>query len=78
MPIRVVFCDMDGTFLARDKRVPPENHALLDRLAEKGIPFVPCSGRIWRGLPAEVLAHPKEAYTQRLMASVPRIGKPLA
>ena len=31
-----------------------------------------------RGTCAEVLAHPKEAYTQRLMASVPRIGKPLA
>ena len=62
MPIRVVFCDMDGTFLARDKRVPPENHALLDRLADKGIPFVPCSGRIWRGLPAEVLAHPATRF----------------
>ena len=47
MPIRVVFCDMDGTFLTRDKRVLGENFALLDRLAEKSVPFVPCSGRIW-------------------------------
>ena len=62
MPIRVVFCDMDGTFLTRDKRVLGENLALLDRLAEKGVPFVPCSGRIWRGLPAEVLAHPATRY----------------
>ena len=30
-----------------------------------------------RGTCAEVLAHPKEAYTRRLMASVPQIGKPL-
>ncbi|MGN0853914.1 MAG: ATP-binding cassette domain-containing protein [Kiritimatiellia bacterium] len=30
-----------------------------------------------RGACADVLANPKEAYTRRLMASVPRIGKPL-
>lgn len=54
---RIVFSDMDDTFLARDKSVPAENLAALDTLAERGIPFVPCTGRPWYAVPREVLDH---------------------
>ncbi|SER31621.1 HAD family hydrolase [Parafannyhessea umbonata] len=59
---RIVFADMDDTFLSTDKTVCRENLELLDRLAEKGVPFVPCTGRTWRALPAEVLLHPATRY----------------
>ncbi|MBP3885296.1 MAG: HAD-IIB family hydrolase, partial [Olsenella sp.] len=35
---------------------------LLDCLAERGIPFVPCTGRTWTGLPDELLSHPATRY----------------
>ena len=58
----IVFCDMDGTFLASDKHVPSANMRLLDRLHEDGVSFVPCTGRPVQAVPAEVLAHPAVRY----------------
>lgn len=55
--VGIVFCDMDGTFLASDKSIPDENLALLDVLAAHGIEFVPCTGRPVSAVPAEVLSH---------------------
>lgn len=43
--IRLVVCDMDGTLLDGDGRVPEGFWALLERLRERGIAFVPASGR---------------------------------
>ncbi len=60
--VRVVLADMDDTFLASDKGIPPENLQALDLLAERGIPFVPCTGRPFLALPQEVLAHPATRY----------------
>jgi Cof subfamily protein (haloacid dehalogenase superfamily) len=60
--VRIVFADMDDTFLARDKSVPERNLALLDLLAERGIAFVPCTGRPYRAVSERVLAHPATAY----------------
>lgn len=54
----IVFSDMDGTFLTTDKRIGDAAWRALDALAERGIPFVPCTGRPFTGLPAELLAHP--------------------
>ena len=34
---RIVFSDMDDTFLAPDKSLLPRNMAMLDRLDEEGI-----------------------------------------
>ena len=59
-PVRpcIVFSDMDDTFLAPDKSLLPRNMAMLDRLAEEGIEFVPCTGRAWHAIPPEVCRHP--------------------
>ena len=54
--IRIVFSDMDDTFLAPDKSIPPENLAAVDRLLENGIAFVPCTGRHLGGIPEAVLS----------------------
>lgn len=54
----IVFSDMDGTFLTTDKRISDIAWRALDALAQRGIPFVPCTGRPMSGLPAELLAHP--------------------
>ncbi len=59
---RIVFCDMDGTLLAADKSVPPENLRALDCLAEHGIEFVPCTGRPAYAVPEEVSSHPAVRY----------------
>lgn len=59
---RIVFADMDDTFLAPDKTLLPRNMAMLDRLAEEGIEFVPCTGRAWHAVPEEVRRHPATRY----------------
>lgn len=59
---RIVFADMDDTFLAPDKTLLPRNMAMLDRLAEEGIEFVPCTGRAWHAIPPEVRRHPATHY----------------
>ena len=58
----IVFCDMDGTLLASDKSLPPLNVRALDLLAERGIPFVPCTGRPVSAVPQEVTRHPAVGY----------------
>lgn len=59
---RIVFADMDDTFLAPDKTLLPRNMAMLDRLAEEGVEFVPCTGRAWHAIPPEVRRHPATHY----------------
>ena len=58
----IVFSDMDGTFLTTDKQVSARSLQALDALAERGIEFVPCTGRALVGIPPEVLAHPSVHY----------------
>ncbi|MFS0735181.1 Cof-type HAD-IIB family hydrolase [Microbacterium sp. 1P10UB] len=43
--IRLVAVDMDGTLLDGDGRIPDTLWPLLPRLAERGVTFVPASGR---------------------------------
>ena len=46
--IRLVAVDMDGTLLDDEKNFPPGLDGILDQLEERGIVFVPASGRqIW-------------------------------
>lgn len=59
---RIVFADMDDTFLAPDKTLLPRNMDMLDRLAEEGIEFVPCTGRAWSSIPTAVRCHPATRY----------------
>lgn len=60
--VGIVFSDLDRTLLATDKTLPEENRRVLDLLAERGIPFVPCSGRSVTGLPAMLVGHPATRY----------------
>lgn len=62
LKVDIVFSDMDETFLHTDKSLDSKNMAMLDRLAELGIPFVPCSGRAFNVLPQEVVNHPASKY----------------
>lgn len=58
----IVFSDMDGTFLTADKQVSERSRQALDALAERGIEFVPCTGRPLANIPREVLTHPSVHY----------------
>lgn len=60
--VRLVFVDMDGTFLDSSKSVTPENAAALDAAYRLGVQFVPCTGRNVGGLPKELLEHPCVRY----------------
>ena len=43
--LRLVVCDMDGTLLDENGRIPEDFWPLLDELNDRGIGFVPASGR---------------------------------
>ena len=60
--VRLVFIDMDDTFVAPDKTIPRDNLRILDVAAERGVQFVPCTGRSLRGVPRELLAHPSVCH----------------
>ena len=68
--VRIVFADMDGTFVDSEKRVPSLNMRALDRLVELDIPFVPCTGRPVAAVPRELLSHPASRYVVGANGSV--------
>lgn len=59
---RLVFVDMDDTFLSPDKSVSAENMAILDEALRRGVQFVPCTGRNVTGVPRELSEHPSVRY----------------
>jgi Cof subfamily protein (haloacid dehalogenase superfamily) len=60
--VKLVFVDMDGTFLTSEKTITSENARILDVAYEHGVQFVPCSGRNMRDLPQELVNHPSVHY----------------
>lgn len=56
--VRLVFVDMDDTFVTPEKVITPENLRILDLAHERGVQFVPCTGRSVRGLPPQLVEHP--------------------
>ena len=52
--LKLVFVDLDGTFCDSQKNIPERNLRALDLAAEKGVQFVPCTGRNINGLPVEL------------------------
>lgn len=60
--VRLVFVDMDDTFLTPEKAIAQENLSVLDLAYENGVQFVPCTGRNVTGLPPELLSHPSVRY----------------
>jgi hypothetical protein len=51
MDIKLIALDLDGTLLDSQKRLSRKNEEVLRKCAERGIEIVPCTGRIWRGIP---------------------------
>ncbi len=43
--VNLVFVDMDDTFVAPDKTIPADNLRILDVAHERGVQFVPCTGK---------------------------------
>lgn len=60
--VRLVFIDMDDTFVGPDKTIPRDNLRILDVAAERGVQFVPCTGRSLRGVPRELVTHPSVSH----------------
>lgn len=48
--IKLIFCDMDGTLLNDDGKLPPDFEDVLAQLKEKGVLFAAASGRQYAGL----------------------------
>lgn len=49
--IRLIALDLDGTLLDSQKRLSARNEAVLLECIQRGIHIVPCTGRIWGGVP---------------------------
>lgn len=60
--MKIVFIDLDGTFLNEKKKIPPLNLYVLNELYKQGIQVVPTTGRSLTGLPKELMSHPCVNY----------------
>ncbi len=49
--IKLIALDLDGTLLDDQKRLSYENETVLRECIRRGIHIVPCTGRIWKGVP---------------------------
>lgn len=47
---RIIACDLDETLLGSDRRVSPKNAAAIRRARERGVKFVPATGRGFRSV----------------------------
>ena len=54
MKYKMIASDLDGTLFNNKKEVSPENLGAIDRMAELGVYFVPCSGRTLAEIPENV------------------------
>ena len=59
---KLIACDLDGTLLDPEGQVSEENLAAIHRLTERGVHFVPCTGRTLCELPDAVLSCPDIRY----------------
>ncbi len=60
--IKLIALDLDGTLLTTQKMLTDRNRAALQKCAEQGIEIVPCTGRIWKGVPEVVKNLPGVHY----------------
>ena len=49
--IKLIALDLDGTLLNSQKRLSQRNEEVLKECIRRGIEIVPCTGRIWNGIP---------------------------
>lgn len=62
MDIRLIALDLDGTLLDSNKKISPRNRQALQKAAEAGVWIVPCTGRFYKAMPAEVRDLPFVRY----------------
>ena len=60
--LKLVFTDLDGTFVDSNKRVPGRNARVLELAEERGVQFVPCTGRSPSGIIPELAQSPAVRY----------------
>ena len=62
MGYKIVASDLDKTLLGPDKTVSKENWAAIAAMHERGVHFVPASGRAYEEMPRELLDSPLIRY----------------
>lgn len=70
--IRLIALDLDGTLLDSDKKLSEANREALRMCAERGIEIVPCTGRIWQGIPEFIRELPGVRYAITVNGAVIR------
>lgn len=60
--IKLIALDLDGTLLDSRKRLSYKNEKALERCISEGIHIVPCTGRIWGGVPEFIRNFPGIRY----------------
>ncbi len=59
---KLIACDLDGTLLRSDMSVSGENLGIIKKLSERGIYFVPTTGRALGEIPSDVRDNPNIRY----------------
>ena len=62
MSYKILCSDLDGTLLNSDSEISAENLAAIQAVAEKGVFFVPSTGRTFAELPQQLREHPSIRY----------------
>ena len=62
MSYKIVCSDLDGTLLNNDSQVSRENLQAIETLIQKGVLFVPASGRSFLQIPEEIRNNPAIRY----------------
>lgn len=68
--IKLIALDLDGTLLDSEKRLSKRNEEALKECIRRGIEIVPCTGRIWDGIPESVRAIPGIHYAITINGAV--------
>jgi len=59
---KIIACDLDGTLLNSKSQISDENLEAIENLADKGVFFVPASGRTISEIPKELINNEKVRY----------------
>lgn len=60
--IRLIAADLDGTLLNEQKQLSERTERALRQLAERGILFVPSTGRVLHAIPEQIMKLPSVGY----------------
>ena len=59
---KLIASDLDGTLLNEQSRISRENLDAITALTEKGVYFVPSTGRTYTEIPEQITEHPSIRY----------------